>query len=282
MSTTRPSDSVRRRSTHGEGASANNTGPIPVDIRMMQTTSNALLLLFAALTVAALTQWVGNHALFAIRAITVVGEVTHNNPVTLRANVLPRLGGSFFTLDLDQARRSFEAVPWVRQAVVRREFPNRLKVVLQEHQAVAYWGADGDSRLLNSFAEVFEANAGEVDQELLPRLIGPDGQEPAVLAMYRQLQPMFEGLDLAIEQLELTGRGSWVARLDTGAVVELGRGSRDELITRTSRFLRTLTQVTARYSRRPDAVETADLRHPDGYALRLRGVSTVVNSEPRK
>jgi hypothetical protein len=29
-------------------------------------------------------------------------------------------------------------------------------------------------------------------------------------------------------------------------------------------------------------VEGADLRHPDGYALRLRGVSTVVNSEPKK
>jgi cell division protein FtsQ len=51
---------------------------------------------------------------------------------------------------------------------------------------------------------------------------------------------------------------------------------------RTTRFLRTLTQVTARYSRRPDAVESADLRHPDGYALRLRGVSTVVSSEPKK
>jgi cell division protein FtsQ len=249
---------------------------------MMRATANALFLLFALLTLGALTQWVGNHALFAIRAITVVGDVTHNNAVTLRANVLPRLGGSFFTLDLAQAQQTFKAVPWVREAVVRREFPNRLKVVLQEHQAVAYWGAEGDSRLLNSFAEVFEANAGEVEQELLPRLVGPAGQEPGVLAMYRLLQPMFEGLDLAIEQLELTGRGSWVTRLDTGAVVELGRGTNDEITARTSRFLRTLTQVTARYSRRPDAVETADLRHPEGYALRLRGVSTVVSSEPKK
>ena len=254
----------------------------PFDVRLMNTTANALFVLFAVLTAGALAHWVGNHPLFAIRAITVVGEVTHNNPVTLRANVLPRLSGSFFTLDLAQARQSFEAVPWVRQAVVRREFPNRLKVVLQEHRAAAYWGAEGDSRLLNSFGEVFEANAGEVEHEQLPRLVGPAGQEPQVLVMYRQLQPMFESLDLGIDQLELTGRGSWVARLDTGAVVELGRGNSDEIGARTTRFLRTLTQVTARYSRRPDAVEAADLRHPDGYALRLRGVSTVVNSETKK
>jgi len=252
------------------------------DVRLMNITANALFVLFAMLALAALAGWVSNHALFAIRAITVTGDVTHNNAVTLRANVLPRLGGSFFTLDLAQARQSFEAVPWVRQAVVRREFPNRLKVVLQEHQAVAYWGAEGDSRLLNSFGEVFEANAGEVEHEMLPRLVGPGGQEPLVLAMHRMLQPMFDSLDLGLDQLELTGRGSWVARLDTGAVVELGRGTSEEIGTRTTRFLRTLTQVTARYNRKPDAVESADLRHPDAYALRLRGVSTVVSSVPKK
>ena len=109
--------------------------------------------------------------------ITVRGEVSHNSAATLRANVTPRLTGNFFTVDLGATRAAFEAVPWVRQAVVRREVPNRLKVILQEHQAVAYWVAEGDSRLLNSFGEVFEANPGEVEHELLPRLVGPAGQD---------------------------------------------------------------------------------------------------------
>jgi len=254
----------------------------PFDVRLMNTTASVLFMVFGAIALVTLAGWAGNHAIFGIRGITVLGDVTHNNAVTLRANVLPRLGGSFFTLDLAQARASFEAVPWVRQAVVRRDFPNRLKVMLQEHQAVAYWGAEGGSRLLNSFGEVFEANTGEVEHEMLPRLVGPPGQEPQVLAMYRQLQPLFADLDLSVDQLALTGRGSWVAQLDTGAEVELGRGADSEVFARAARFLRTLTQVTARYSRRPDAVESADLRHPDGYALRLRGVSTVVSSEARK
>ena len=41
------------------------------------------------------------------------------------------------------------------------------------------------------------------------------------------------------------------------------------------RFVQTLTQVTAKYGRRVDALESADLRHNEGYALRLRGVSTL-------
>jgi cell division protein FtsQ len=40
-------------------------------------------------------------------------------------------------------------------------------------------------------------------------------------------------------------------------------------------FFRTLSQVTARYGRTPTSLAGADLRHKDGYALRLRGVSTV-------
>lgn len=254
----------------------------PFDVRLMNMTAGALFAVFGAAALAALASWAANLPVFAIAAISVSGDVTHNNALTLRANVAPRLSGNFFTLDLARARQAFESIPWVRQAVVRRAFPNRLLVQLQEHQAVAYWGAEGESRLLNNFGEVFEANVGEVETELLPRLGGPQGQAPQVLAMYQALQPLFEPLDLALEQLELSGRGGWVARLDTGAAIELGRGSDAEVVARTTRFLRTLTQVTSRYNRRPDAVEAADLRHSDGYALRLRGVSTVVVDSQKK
>jgi cell division protein FtsQ len=192
----------------------------------------------------------------------------------LRANVAPRLAGNFFTLDLQRAREAFEAVPWVRKAVVRRQFPNRLRVQLQEHRAVALWGAEGDSKLVNSYGEVFEANVGDVEQDNLPRLSGPEGESAQVLAMYRALAPMFETLDLSLEQLGLSGRGSWTMTLDTGAVVELGRGAPEEVQARTQRFAQTLTQVTGKYGRRPEALVSADLRHADGYALRLRGVST--------
>src|SRR5450830_819597 len=199
--------------------------PTPMDVKLMNMTASALFVAFALLVVGAVAGWASRHPVFALRGIEVTGEVTHNNAVTLRANVAPRLSGTFLTMDLAAARLAFEAVPWVRQAVVRREFPNRLKVLLQEHQAVAYWGVEGESRMVNSFGEVFEANVGEVDQEALPRLNGPDGQAAQVLAMYQALQPLFEPMDMTLEQIELTVHGGWRARLDTGAAIELGGGS---------------------------------------------------------
>lgn len=256
--------------------------PAPMDVRLMNITASALFVVFALMLAAAVVDWAARHPVFAIRAIAVSGEVTHNNAVTLRANVAPRLSGTFLTMDLTRARHAFEAVPWVRQAVVRREFPNRLKVQLQEHQAVAYWGREAESKLLNNFGEVFEANLGEVEQEDLPRLHGPDGQAAQVLATYQTLQPLFDNSQMVLEQLELTAHGGWRARLDTGAALELGAGSRVEVLARTQRFLTTLTQVTARYGRKPNALQTADLRHEDGYAIRLAGVTTLAADGPKK
>lgn len=246
----------------------------PLDVKLMNIAATVLFAAGTVLLSAAVAWWALRHPLFAISGITVQGDVTHNNAVTLRANVAPRLAGNFFTVNLGRAREVFEDVPWVRSAVVRREFPNRLRVSLEEHRAVAYWGPEGESRLLNTFGEVFEANAGDLEAEELPRLSGPQEQAGLVLAMFRALQPMFEVLDLGLEHVALTARGSWQLQLDNGAQVELGRGTPEEVVARTQRFLQTLTQVTSRYSRRPDSLVSADLRHGDGYAVRLRGVGT--------
>ncbi len=260
----------------------NQSLPAPMDVKLMNMTASVLFLAFVLLLAGALLKWAAGHPAFAVHDIAVTGDVTHNSAATLRANVAPRLSGTFFTMDLAGTRLAFEAVPWVRHAVVRREFPNRLKVQLQEHQAVAYWGFERESRLLNNFGEVFEANVGEVEQDDLPRLSGPDGQAAQVLAMYQALQPQFDAIDLTLEQVELTGHGGWRARLDTDAAIELGGGSTAEVLAHTQRFLKTLTQVTSRYGRTPEALVSADLRHPNGYAIRLAGVTTVTADVQKK
>ena len=244
----------------------------PPDVRLMNALSTLLTLAFGAMVLAFGGLWLVRQSLFNLSAISVRGDVSHHNAMTLRANVVPRLEGNFFTVDMARARAVFESVPWVRKAVVQRQFPNRLKVVLQEHQAVAFWGPEGDTRLLNSFGEVFEANQGEVEAEDLPQLNGPPGQAALVLQAFEALAPVFEEFDTVLQQLELTSQGSWHAQLDSGADIELGHGSVEEVRTRSQRFLATLAQVSSRYGRE---LESADLRYGNGYALKIRGVTTV-------
>ena len=255
---------------------------VPIDVRLMNAMASLLFAVAAVLLVGAVMGWVGRLPVFAIKGVTVTGDVSHYNAITLQANVIPRLQGTFFTLDVVAARQVFEAIPWVRHAVVQREFPNRLKVRLQEHQAEAYWGPEGDARLINNFGEVFEANIGELERENLPRLNGPEGQSAAVLTMLHTLEPLFEPMDLGIDVLELSPLGNWRVELDSGTELALGSGSSAEVVARLQRFLRTVTQVTSRYQRKPEQLASVDLRHHDGYAIRLNGVETVAADKIKK
>jgi cell division protein FtsQ len=220
--------------------------------------------------------WLLRHPVFSIQGITVKGNVTHSNVVTLRANVLPQLSGNFFTLNLLQARQAFEQIPWIRSALVRREFPNRLSVTLDEFQPVAQWGFEGDGKFLSVEGAVFEVNADDVDSETLPLLKGPESQAKTVLEMYKFLKPMMAKMDMSLDKLELSQRGSWTAQLASGATLELGHGTQQEISDRLQLFFKTLTQVASRYGRTVTSLLSADLRYDNGYALRLRGVSTVV------
>lgn len=251
---------------------------LPMDVRLMNSTATLLFALVLLGVAALVLSWAARLPAFAIRSVRVEGDVTRNSVLTIRANALPKLAGSFFTMDLRQAQRAFESVPWVRQAVVRREWPNGLAVRLEEYRPVAQWGRGEDaSQLVSAQGEVFDANLGDVEDDRLPTLQGPEGSAPQMLSMLHRLVSVFDPLDAQVDALTLSARGSWRVELDSGAEVELGRGSEDEVVARTERFASTLTQVSARY-RRP--LESADLRHNDGYALRLKGITTGVVAPP--
>lgn len=256
---------------------------LPADVRLLNTTAAVLALVASVLLLATAFLWLSRQPLFAIRAIAIDGDIGHNSVSTIRANAAPRLAGNFLTMDLAAVRRAFEGVPWVRHAVVRRIWPNRLRVQLEEHRPVAFWGNEaGSDKLVNSFGEVFEANIGDVEDDELPTLTGPEGSSAHVLAMLAKIEATLAPLGAHVEQLSLSGRGSWQATLGSGAVIELGRGSDDELLARSARFVATVGEVTSRYHR---PIESADLRHTDGYAVRLKGVSTTgaaVADKPHK
>ena len=78
------------------------------------------------------------------------------------------------------------------------------------------------------------------------------------------------------------GSGSWRVLLDSGAVLELGRGTPEEITERIERFVKTVATVAGQYGRGAEALESADLRYPTGYALRLRGVTTVTTAVPKR
>lgn len=260
---------------------------LPLDVRLM---NGVAVLVFVAALIALLgaaLKWATRSPVFTVRAIALDATLQRANLATVRANAIPRLAGNFFSIDLDASRRAFESVPWVRRAVVRRVWPNKLAVTLEEHQAAALWqGGDRRSeRLVNTHGEVFEANLGDVEDEALPMLAGPDERSAQMLAMLQRLAVALAPMPQVVQTLRLTSRGSWRAELDSGATLELGRGSDGEIAQRVDRFVRTFAQAAGRFNTAgaaPRALVAADLRHPDGYALRLAGISTATSATAAK
>jgi cell division protein FtsQ len=257
----------------------------PLDARLM----NAVAAVIIAGVLLALAwqavKWATRSPVFTVRAIQLDAALDKASLAGVRATALPRLSGNFFSIDLEAARAAFEQVPWVRRAVVRRVWPNRLVVTLEEHEAAALWQGEGQrtERLVNAQGEVFAAPLRDVAQQELPTLAGPaDAQSAQMLAMLRRLGDSLAPIEQKVELLRLSSRGSWQAELAGGAKLEMGRGADDEVLARVDRLARTLAGVNARFGSTPRALVAADLRHPDGYALRLAGITTAAANPQQK
>jgi len=255
----------------------NAPAEMPQDIQWMNSAVKALAVVLLLLVLAAGLGVLMRQPAFTIRKLTLEGDLQRNNLATVRANAVPRVNGGFFTVDLRKSKDVFETVPWVRHAVVRRVWPNELRVSLEEHQPAAYWHhEDRDDQLVNMQGEVFDANLGDVEDEPLPTLHAPAHATPdqarEMLAMLHRLKPVLKGMDGDIDILKLTDRGSWSVQLDNDALIELGRGDTEEVVARAERFVKTLPQLRNQY---PSALAYADLRYPKGYAVRLKGMTTM-------
>jgi cell division protein FtsQ len=247
------------------------------ELRLLQGATSVVGLLAVGALLAGALAGLARSPWLPLRAIVLDGVIERSSVATLRAYALPRLSGNLLGLDLQQARAAFESAPWVRRATVRRQWPDRLLVTIEEHEPTALWrpwpsDADGQERLVNAQGEIFEANVGDVDDEdALPLFEGPAAAVPAMRAMHERLKPLFDAADLPIERLALSLRGSWQLSLVEGGVVELGRGSEDEIAERARRFTETIGEVSSHFK---TELAHADLRHPDAYAVRLRHVTT--------
>ncbi len=236
------------------------------NVRQLNLAANALHALLVLGLLAAGCYWLVQRPNFALREIRIEGDTEHINAPTVRASVVGRLKGNFFTVDLDAARQAFEQMPWVRHASVRRVWPNALAVSLEEYKPLGTWGSD---QLVSTDGELFTANQGELD-ETLPAFDGPDGTAKEVVARYHDFAKWFAPLGLTPEEVTLTPRFAWTVKLSNGTQVELGRErNSDTLADRTKRLTAAWSALTQRWGK---DIEYADLRYPNGFAIRAAGM----------
>lgn len=193
---------------------------------------------------------------FALREVRVDGVLAHVTGEQLEVIVKRELKGNFFTLKLAATQASFEKLPWVRQVQVRRQWPDRLDITLEEHQPLARWGA---AALVNSYGEVFQA---AYDGEL-PLFVGPDGAAKEVAIQYDYFRRNLAMIGKIPLRVQVSPRRAWQIQLEDGLTLELGR---EQIEARLTRFVAAYERTLGKLGRRIDYV---DLRYANGFAVRI-------------
>lgn len=194
--------------------------------------------------------------------------LTHKTRFTTNADIRetlakePALKG-YFGQDIQQVKTKLLEMPWVRDVVVRKLYPDRLSITLVEHQPVAVWN---NSQFLSDQGTVFSLPEGRLEKAGLPILYGPDSEGKAVLTAWTKIQADLKSRQLELRSLEVDTRGSWSVVLANGVELRLGRG---EWLPKIDRFVAIFPEIQIPEGQR---LAYVDLRYEHGAAVGFRPV----------
>ncbi|ART80846.1 cell division protein FtsQ/DivIB [Oceanisphaera avium] len=212
--------------------------------------------------------WMTSANQLPVNNLMIQGEHRYLSREMVRDSVLELPGiGNFFALEVDQVQQQLQALPWVYQASVRKQWPDTVRVYIVEQQPAARWNYNA---LLNELGEVFQATLEEAD---LVSLSGPDEESARVLAEYKQIKQYLQPKGYGIEQIHLTPRRSWELTLDNGITLLLGR---ENIAARLQRFVDVYPDIDER-----ERVAYLDLRYDTGLAVGWKQDEETDNDQKR-
>lgn len=214
---------------------------------------------------------------FVIDQLKVKGKLRHLDVRQVEELVAKTGVGNFFSIELEKIKAEIEALAWVQNADVRREWPNTLLIEISEHRPVMRWN---DSKWLNSYGEVVDLPLDETSQQRLAaraiKLYGRDQDSTLMLNNAYAWKKRLAKDELELRSLELSGSHAWTLGLrqmetDTEFKLLLGR---EDFEQRLSRFVY-LFETHFRNSQQ--RLQRVDARYPDGLAIKSE---TIEISEP--
>jgi cell division protein FtsQ len=254
----------------------------------MQAFSRFLMRCFAVMLVIGVLVWLSQRPVFALKQIQiepVAGQTfKHISKPIVKQQVLENVQGNFFSVRLEDVKRGFESMPWVRHANVRRVWPNGLVVSIEEQKPFGTWGGSDSHTLMNAQGELFAGRVSEISDDVhLIDFYGPADASQEVMSLYQKASAWFKPWGLEVKSLALTERYAWHVKLSNGMKVEFGRDEEnsDKNLTeeRVARLFKYWPQVQEKWPNRVDAV---DLRYANGFAVHLAATNIKKNDVDSK
>lgn len=188
----------------------------------------AITLLMGALGIALL--WTKNPKHFPIRVIEISEALRYVSEETLITAVTPHLAKGFFWLEVKAVQESVAKLPWVIASSVKRLWPDKVQLCLQEHIPQARFENNG---VIDTEGRVFYPERSTISDKW-PLFKGPIEKTHEMLQQYLTVLESLGPLGLTVAELHLTDYGAWNIMLDNGLAIILGK---TELADRLTRFV---------------------------------------------
>lgn len=170
--------------------------------------------------------------------------------------------GNFLQADLNTYVDRLEAISWVDQVDIRRDWQKGLLVKVAPRQAVAKFGSE---RLVDANGVVYKpADANELDAHYWIQLQGENQNAVVMMQQVKQISDWFLPLGLKINEVIVTPRMTWLFRFDNGLRVLVDNENTSEKLYQLSVMLQ--NQL---HSQLPK-IQTIDLRYKNGMAITWR------------
>ncbi|MFT5879835.1 MAG: cell division protein FtsQ [Moritella sp.] len=161
---------------------------------------------------------------------------------------------NYFSVDVDRIQAKIESLPWVYRASIRKSWPDRVRVYIQEQPVVAFWN---DDRLLNEDGIVFEADVSMAPKSLV-KLYSPSDRIELVLGKYTKLNDLLQLNGYTIASLTLNLRNALTVVLSNGITLRLGR---EDAISRIQRYIDYVSALDK------EKIDYIDLRYDTGFSV---------------
>lgn len=213
---------------------------------------------------------------FKIETVRIDAELDNLQAHEIEKNLSLYVNKHFFNVNLEDAKRSLQELSWVREVILKREWPDTVVVTLREQVPVARWNTDF---YINDAADVFSSERNKLNADL-PELNGPNDKAVDVLLFYTQVAHPLRKYGLEFKALFLDQRGAWTILTQQGIRLKLGTG---DVLHRLDTFL---LAYNSSFRNRVSDIQTIDLRHSNGFAIRwqeqLEGVMGKVKNALHK
>ncbi|MCS6050309.1 cell division protein FtsQ [Klebsiella pneumoniae subsp. pneumoniae] len=206
--------------------------------------------------------WMEDAQRLPLSKMVVTGERHYTRNDDIR-QAIPALGspGTFMTQDVNIIQSQIERLPWIKQASVRKQWPDELKIHLVEYVPIARWN---DQHMVDAEGNAFSVPADRTSKQNLPMLYGPEGSENEVLQGYRDMGQVLAKDKFTLKVAAMTARRSWQLTLNNDIKLNLGRG---DTMKRLQRFMELYPVLQQQAQTDGKRISYVDLRYDSGAAV---------------